>query len=175
MYLGGGDQLSDPNLKAQYLDEVVAGVEYEVLPDLKIGANYVRRELGRVIEDISTDGGNTYVIANPGDVSRSGVADLRRQAREARASGNDARASFLDFSAEPFENSSLFDRPNREYNALVIKADKRFSKNFFLTSSYTYTYSNLSGNFPGLFSPETGQLDPNLTSMFDLPELMGNR
>src|SRR5690606_1692093 len=30
-------------------------------------------------------------------------------------------------------------------------------------------------NYPGLFSPETEQLDPNFTSMYDLKELMANR
>jgi hypothetical protein len=39
----------------------------------------------------------------------------------------------------------------------------------------SYTYSRSKGNYPGLFSTETGQLDPNLTSMYDLPELMSNR
>ena len=31
------------------------------------------------------------------------------------------------------------------------------------------------GNYPGLFSTETGQLDPNITSLYDLPDLMANR
>jgi hypothetical protein len=39
----------------------------------------------------------------------------------------------------------------------------------------SYTYSRSKGNYPGLFSTETGQLDPNLTSLYDLPELMSNR
>ena len=173
LYLGGGEELADPDLKAQFLDEIVAGVEYEILPDFKLAANYVRRELGRVIEDISTDGASTYVIANPGDVNQAGVDDLRAQADAARAGGNEARAEFLEFSAVQFENSGIFDRPNREYNALVLKADKRFSKNFFVQASYTF--SKLKGNIAGLFSPETGQLDPNLTSIYDLPDLMANR
>jgi len=68
---------------------------------------------------------------------------------------------------------ALFDAPKRTYNALQITAERRFTRNFMLQASYTY--SQLRGNFPGLFSPETGQLDPNLTSMYDLPELMANR
>ena len=171
--LGGGEELADPGLKAQFLDEIVLGTEYEVLPDFKVGASYVRRELGRVIEDVSTDGATTYVIANPGEVNEDAVADLLADAEAARAAGDEARANQLEFQAEQFANVGIFDEPIREYNAVVLKADKRFSKNFFLQASYTY--SQLDGNFPGLFSPETGQLDPNLTSMFDLPELMANR
>ena len=176
LYFGGGEELADPDLKAQFLDEIVTGIEYELLPDFKVGASYVRRELGRVIEDISTDGASTYVVANPGDVNESGVQELRDRAAQERMAGTpegDARADYLEFSADQFANSAIFDRPNRVYNALVVKADKRFSKSFFMTASYTY--SKLKGNFPGLFSPETGQLDPNLTSLYDLPDLMANR
>jgi hypothetical protein len=39
----------------------------------------------------------------------------------------------------------------------------------------SYTYSRLQGNYPGLFQSESGQLDPNITSQFDLFELLGNR
>ena len=39
----------------------------------------------------------------------------------------------------------------------------------------SYTYSKEQGNFPGLFSTETGQLDPNITSQYDLPALLANR
>ena len=171
--LGGGEELADPGLKAQFLDEFVLGAEYEVLPDFKVSASYVRRELGRVIEDVSSDGANTYVIANPGTVNQGAVDDLRAEAEAAAAAGDMDRANQLNFQADQFANVGIFDEPIRRYNAVVLKADKRFSKNFFLQASYTY--SQLEGNFPGLFSPETGQLDPNLTSMFDLPELMANR
>ena len=36
-------------------------------------------------------------------------------------------------------------------------------------SMASYTYSKSKGNYPGLFSTETGQLDPNITSLYDLP------
>jgi hypothetical protein len=39
----------------------------------------------------------------------------------------------------------------------------------------SYTYSQSRGNYPGLFSTETGQADPNITSLYDLPDLMANR
>jgi outer membrane receptor protein involved in Fe transport len=168
--LGGGESLVAASLSAQYLDEMVAGAEYEVLPDLKIGAAYIRRDLGRVIEDVSTDGGSTYIIANPGDVDEEAVADLREQAMEA---DSEPEANFLNYKADAFEGVGTFDKPKRTYNALQVTAERRFTKSFFLSASYTY--SQLRGNFPGLFSHETNQLDPNLTSMYDLPELMANR
>jgi outer membrane receptor protein involved in Fe transport len=169
---GSGDTLVAEGLKAQYLDEIVLGSEYEVLPDLKVGASYIRRELGRVIEDVSTDGANTYIIANPGDVDEAGVAQLREEAMDVMAS-DPLRAAFLNYEADTFEGVGIFDKPKRTYNALQITAERRFTKSFYAAASYTY--SQLRGNYPGLFSPETGQLDPNLTSMYDLPELMANR
>jgi outer membrane receptor protein involved in Fe transport len=169
---GSGDTLVVEGLKAQYLDEIVLGSEYEVLPDLKVGASYIRRDLGRVIEDVSTDGGTTYIIANPGDADADAIANLREEAREIMDT-DPLRADFLNYSASAFEGVTVFDKPKRTYNALQITAERRFTKTFYAAASYTY--SQLRGNYPGLFSPETGQLDPNLTSMYDLPELMANR
>ncbi len=167
---GGGEELVAAGLGAQYLDEIVVGGEYEILPDLKLGASYIRRDLGRVIEDVSTDGGNTYIIANPGEVDAGAVADLREQAMEAGDANDQA---YLDYQADLFEGVGIFDKPKRTYDAVQITAERRFTKSFFVSASYTY--SETRGNYPGLFSHETNQLDPNLTSLYDLPELMGNR
>ncbi|HUH06028.1 MAG TPA: TonB-dependent receptor, partial [Kofleriaceae bacterium] len=172
LYFGGGEEMVTPGLGGQYLDEVILGGEYEVLADLKVGANLVRRGLGRVIEDVSTDGANTYIIANPGEIDLGEVQKIRDEADAIRGSDPD-RAAFLDFQADMFEGVGSFDKPNREYNALQLTAERRFTKDLMVKASYTY--SQTKGNFPGLFSPETGQLDPNLTSMYDLPELMANR
>lgn len=170
IYFGGGETLFTPNMGGQYLDEIVLGTDYEILADLKIGAAYIRRDLGQVIEDVSTDGATTYILANPGEVDEGAIADLRAQAM---AETDPNRAAFLNFQADSFEAVGLFDKPKRTYNALQLTAERRFTQNFF--AQVSYTYSSLRGNYPGLFSPETTQLDPNITSMYDLPELMANR
>lgn len=169
----GGGKLVSPNLRGQYMDELVAGVEYEPLPDLKVGATYIHRELGRVIEDVSHDGGNTYVLANPGEVDAGAVADLRAQAEAARAVGDMAEAANLDRIATAYEGVGRFDRPRRVYDALELSLTKRFSQRVMARASYTY--ARLRGNFAGLFSPDTNQLDPNFTTVYDLPELVMNR
>ncbi len=74
---------------------------------------------------------------------------------------------------EDFRLVRSFDKPVRDYNALRLTVAKRFSRNFMLQGSYTY--SVLQGNYTGLFQPDTGQLDPNLTSQYDLLELLANR
>ncbi|MBA2541046.1 MAG: TonB-dependent receptor, partial [Deltaproteobacteria bacterium] len=67
--IGASGVLIAPGIKSQYMDEIIGGFEYEILDDLKVGVSYQHRALGRVIEDVSTDGANTYIIANPGEWS----------------------------------------------------------------------------------------------------------
>jgi len=57
----------DPNVKSPSTDEVVAGAEYEVLPNARAGLSYTYRNLVRTVEDMSTTGGNTYFLGNPGE------------------------------------------------------------------------------------------------------------
>ena len=48
------------------VDELIAGAEYEVIPDLRAGASYTRRRLARSLRAISTNEGSSVFIANPG-------------------------------------------------------------------------------------------------------------
>ena len=168
-----GMALIVPDLSAQYLDEVVAGVEYELLEDLRVGLSYQNRQLGRVIEDVSTDGAVTYMIANPGDFSASSEDALLKEIESFTAAGDMAAATALSARLDMFRKVRDFDRPRRDYQAIQLTTMKRFSKSFFLQGSFTY--SHLEGNYPGLYAPDNGQLDPNITSQYDLIELLGNR
>ena len=57
----------DPNLKSPANDEIVAGAEYEILANARIGVSYKYRNLVRTVEDMSNDEANTYFIGNPGE------------------------------------------------------------------------------------------------------------
>ena len=57
----------DPNIKSPSTDEVVAGGEVEVLANARLGASYTYRNLVRTVEDMSTSGGATYFLGNPGE------------------------------------------------------------------------------------------------------------
>src|SRR5262249_21379022 len=57
----------DPDLKSPANDEIVAGAEYEVLANARLGVNYTYRNLVRTVEDMSNDEANTYFIGNPGE------------------------------------------------------------------------------------------------------------
>jgi outer membrane receptor protein involved in Fe transport len=127
----------DPDTRPPSEDEVVAGVEYEVLPRTRASVAYTHRNLADWVEDMSFNGSN-YFIGNPG-----------------RGLG------------------ATFPRANRVYNAVVVALDKGFSDLWLLQLSYTY--QNLHGNIDGLVRTQTGQLDPNISSDFDIASLEVNR
>jgi outer membrane receptor protein involved in Fe transport len=165
-----------PGLKGQYTDELILGAEFQVVPDFKLGINYTRRVMPRVIEDISTDGGNHYMITNPGEDFSGEATQQREAAMRLMATGNPddaALAEVLLDRAKQLDAVSGFEKPVRDYDAIVLSAVQRPTKRSLLQASYTYSLSK--GNYPGLFSTETDQLDPNLTSLYDLPDLMANR
>ncbi|MBP9203818.1 MAG: TonB-dependent receptor [Kofleriaceae bacterium] len=169
--LGGASTYVAPRLEGQYTQELILGGEYELLSDLKLGANFIRRSIPTVIEDLSTDGAHVYFVANPGE-------DYSAEANELRASvaglaEDDPARVLAEGRADQLDAVGGFDKPVRDYNAIQITANQRPSSRSLLQASYTYSRSK--GNFPGLYSTETGQLDPNLTSMYDLADLMANR
>ncbi|WP_437283119.1 TonB-dependent receptor [Sorangium sp. So ce375] len=66
-----------------------------------------------------------------------------------------------------------FPEATRDYDALTLYFQKTFSDLWLAQVSYTLSY--LRGNYPGLFKPETDQLDPNINTEFDLASLLVNR
>ena len=153
--LGGHLTPVDPDLKGQYIDEFLLGYEHEVLPGLALGVKGTRRDLGRVIEDFLLVGTGDYIIANPG-------------------SGLGSKVTFYDYWTTYDEAYSSAPAPDveRTYTGVELSARKRFSDNWqFLTS---YLWSELEGNYDGVFQVSTGQLDPNINSAFDYADFMVN-
>ena len=64
--LGSSVEPVDPDLKNQYVDEFLIGVEREIAPNLSVGIKYNHRKLGNVIEDFLVPSVGDYFIANPG-------------------------------------------------------------------------------------------------------------
>jgi outer membrane receptor protein involved in Fe transport len=174
--LGENPEFVTPGLKGQFTQELILGAEYEFVPDLKFGINYIHRTLPTVIEDVSTDGGGTYLITNPGR-DFSGEADkLRAKAAQLMMTGDIQDMALAEAYTKRADNMDFigtFDKPVRDYDALQLTATQRPTKKSLLIASYTYSVQK--ANYAGLFSTETNQLDPNLTSLYDLPDLMANR
>lgn len=171
-----------PGLKGQFIDEVTGGVQFDVGWDIVLGAFYTYRQLGNVVEDMSVDGSNTYFIANPGAPSDPSVVQkLEEQKAQAMAA---AQAHPTDQSLRDAANlardrlnvykaAELFPKPKRDYHAITLSVQKRLSNRFAVLGSYTF--SRLIGNYPGPFSPYVNQLDPNISSQYDIIDLTANR
>lgn len=137
----------DNDLEAMYTEEALVGFEYEVLPNVAVGIKGTQRSIENVIEDISVDGGHHYFITNPGGV-----------------------VTVEPISGEPLAEPVFFPEPVRDYEALELTLNKRFSNNWQLFGSAVYAKNE--GNYGGLFRQDNGQLDPNITSLYDLPSLL---
>jgi hypothetical protein len=171
--LGGNGVLIAPGIGPQYMDEIIVGGEYELVDDLKVGLSLKRRTMGRVIEDVSVDGARTYILANPGEFSRDQERALENEIEDLRAAGEVDAASAKEDQLDQFRGIRIFDKPRRDYNAVEVTMTKRLSTSWFMQGSYTY--SRNTGNYPGLYSADNGQVDPNITSQYDLIELLANR
>ena len=171
-----------PGLKGQYLDEFVAGGQYDIGWDIVVGAFYTYRTLGQAVEDLSVNGGETYFIANPGAVADPAQVkqledDLAaaKKAAEANPMNKDLaeKAAQAERRLEVTKAVALFPPPKREYHAVTFTVNKRLSNRFSILANYTY--SRLTGNFPGPFNPYNNQLDPNITTQYDIIDLLVNR
>jgi hypothetical protein len=144
---------ANKGLEAQYVEEFIVGFENQFATDLSVSVRGVWKRLGMVIEDGSFDGGSTYFLFNPGRQFAVG---------ETNPNTGLPRELYVDG----------FPKARRDYKALEIMLNKRFSNNYMFTASYTYAH--LRGNHPGLAWEEYGQLDPNITALFDFPEFLYN-
>ncbi len=173
----GDLELIMPGLRSTHVQEVVLGAEYSPVEDVTVGATFLYRTLVDGLEDFSLDNASTYIWGNPGEKPDADeIARLGRLADRIAATDPE-RARVLRQRIDWFNRASSFPKPRREFTAVQLQARKRFSKGLlgpWLVQGW-YQYSRTFGNFPGQFSPDTGQLDPNISSLFDLISLLGNR
>jgi hypothetical protein len=164
----GGVTPVDPELEGMYVDMFGAQAEYEVLPDLSVGVEWNARRQDTVIEDMSFDDGHNYYITNPGKRDPFTGTDIENNPVTYN--------SKVVTSEDPFTGAAVsvnMPVPERSYDGVTLKVMKNFSNNWLAQASYTY--SQLRGNYAGVFRVEDGQLDPGITSEYDLATLMANR
>lgn len=139
------DNTIDPNLKPMSQRMFDIGYELSINPSLVASARYTNRRLVRTIEDVGTLGpeGEIYYIANPGE----GITI-------------DPKTWEPGIPVTP--------KAKRQYDAIELRLDKRFSKSYQFAMSYTW--SRQYGNYSGLASSdENGRTSPNVNRYFDLP------
>ena len=172
----GTGVLVAPAVRAQYLDEALLGVEYALADDLRLGLSLHDRRLGRVLEDVSPDDTETYILANPGEFPAAEEAKLRAALERATDPAERERLAHL---IDVYTGIRDFERPTRTYRAVQLTAVKRFARASFVPAAFflqaSYTYARTRGNFPGLYSPDSGAVLPNITAQYDLVELLANR
>jgi hypothetical protein len=175
-----------PNLKGQYNKQFQVGYEHEIVEDFLLGFRWMHTDLGRAVEDISTDGGQRFLIANPGEaVGQSEINAKKAECEQLTADfealdsgseliGETALAmTQCNFLAHAYERvSEDFQKPVRNYDAFTFEAKKRYAKGWILMASYTY--SRLVGNYDGFVDPTTGAINLGASFQYDTPELVRN-
>ncbi|WP_044191869.1 TonB-dependent receptor [Hyalangium minutum] len=133
------------------------------------GATIVDPAIKPQSTDEFTVGGEYEVIAN----ARVGLSYTRRTLNIAieDMSRDDGATYFIGNPGYGFAKD--FVKPKRNYDGMTLFFQKNFS-NLWL-AQVSYTWSRLYGNYEGLFRSDTGQLDPNINSDFDLVSLLPNR
>ena len=81
----------DPNVKSSYLNEAVAGFEFEARPELSLGVRFIHRDIPRVLEDVQPFPIAAATSASRGRIGRLHADESRRRRR--RPPAISARAS----------------------------------------------------------------------------------
>jgi hypothetical protein len=151
--LGGSADDIDPDAKLSYYNEWVAGAEYTWARGLTLGARFVHRDIGRVLEDVQPYPLVAVALGVPGAATANYLLTNPGPATPVVQAIPGATVTF--------------ESPVHDYNALEFTAARRLAGNWSLTSSYRW--SRLTGNFEGFFRNDNGQSDPGISSLYDYP------
>jgi hypothetical protein len=145
--------------------EFVAGVDWAITSKLGLETRFVRKRIDNAIEDMSITDNLGFYVGNPG----SQFADLlHRPTVIPDASGNNY-LNTVPFCAE----CPPVVRAIRRYDGMEVRLTRN-SVNWY--GSLSYTYSKLTGNYPGLTNTDPtdgggGRHSPNNSRLFDLPTM----
>jgi hypothetical protein len=165
-----------PNTKPYRQHEYVVGWDYEIRPGWAFEARYDRRRLDHVIEDASlsdTAWGETYTIVNPGEgVNKTldGYATYLASLGEAFGvpGWSFDTAAFGTCPSCPANPKAI-----RNYDGVELRLTVTRRRG--VSGMFSYTYSSLWGNYPGLTTTDqtdggiTGRNSPDTTRSFDEP------
>jgi len=140
----------DPDVKLSYLNELLVGVEYQLLPAMNVGVRYIRRRIPRVLEDVQP---YPLVSCDLGIEAACSVDYLLTNPGPSTPTLGNLGASFED--------------PIHHYDAIELTAEKRFGNRWGIQASYRW--SRLWGTYEGFYRDDNGQSDPGITSLFDFP------
>lgn len=170
--------LVSTNLKPQYLDEFIVGVETRAFDRWRFRVNGIYRTLGSVLEDADLShyamgqfcadnpaecggeptlnvGGGGYVLLNPG---KDAIINVAAQ--------GDFQGGYLTIPAQYIG----LPKASRKYYALEFEFERQFDGVWGLQGSYVWSRSR--GNYEGGVKSDNGQDDVGLTQDFDEPGWM---
>jgi hypothetical protein len=141
----------DPDMKPFSQREISLGAEKKLMEDMSLSVRLVNKKVLSAIEDVGFvfPGEEHFYFTNPG-------SDFIRQ-------------KFEEFIEEGrlLPGTPATPKAKRDYYAMNLSLDKRFSHNW--QGGLSYTLSRLTGNYSGLASSdEDGRNSPNGERFFDL-------
>jgi hypothetical protein len=179
------DPAIDVNMKPMSQHEFVAGVDWAISPAWSLETRYSRKRLDDAIEDMSITDNLGFYIGNPGskfadvlhrpvvipDTSGTTCTSLNPN-MPAGCNPNKGKGylTTVPFCAEcPGVVPAI-----RRYDGVEFRLSHRGGSKWY--GSFSYTYSKLRGNYPGLTNSDPtdgggGRHNPNNTRLFDLPNM----
>ncbi len=160
------DPAIQPNMKPMKQHEFVTGVDWAITPNWSLETRYSRKRLDNTIEDMSITDNLGFYIGNPG----TPFADLlHRQIVIDPAAGSSVPTVGPICAECPPVVPAI-----RRYDGVEFRLSKRPTGKWF--GAVTYTYSKLTGNYPGLTNTDPtdgggGRHSPNNSRLFDLPNM----
>jgi hypothetical protein len=151
----------DPDLKPSYVDQYLAGIEHELLPDLSVQVQYIRRNYKDFMGFIDT--GSIYEPVqrpDPGPDNRLDTADDGGLITVYNKTGGDT--FFLMTNPKD---------ARRKYNGFQVNLRKRFSHNWQTNTSYTWsrTRGNVNNSFGNNAAGSSGTSDTGQGGVFANP------
>jgi len=125
--------------KRPYRNEVTAGVDHQLIPDLRVSVTYIERhEQDQIVtleQNIPFDYYTQTTFPDPGPDGLTGTADDR--ALTVYAENTPTVPSLTGLAND--------DRANQEYHGVEFTASKRFSNRWALLGGYTYSRTTFNG------------------------------
>jgi hypothetical protein len=154
---------------------MIIGYEQMVGTNWSVGARFINREFGKVIEDITID--QQLAVLYGVDCYDPDSDDFGSCAHEYRMTnpGEDFEGWYDvngDGELDPISWSAgegFYQEPERKYYAVELTANRRFADNWMLMASYTWSQSY--GNYEGYVNSDIGQDDAGITQTFDFAGL----
>jgi len=133
----GGNYAIDPNVRQPYLDQVMLGVDRELVPGLTLSGTLVYRENKDFVETVSRDGQFVPVTGEVGrfDPATGGYV------------GTGQHVTLYDY-LNPDTDTLIVTNPHglkRTYKGAILSLTRRFRDNWQFIGSYVY--SKTEGNF----------------------------